>query len=257
MAWYKKEAQAFPIETTPAERAKAKAFKVLIFGVPGTPIFELASELSDYYDVDMYELQREYDDYWRDKIPALPFDTGDSLKGSESQHEHRDPASDRKRKAIDRFINMPNVQPDPLSYEDKIKIYGIPHGIIATEVAEPVLIQWVKNGKGVVFFLDMNEKKAVDWLKERRKCLSCGNTHHNKDAPPKHWGICDRCGTDLELIVSDQPRNVRHQYNVWRQDFTEFKKQLGKMDFIKKDMENRDLKQLVEECVMHLNERFS
>lgn len=259
MNWYKKSqlnvGQSFEVEIPVGE--EIRPFKVLIFGAPGTPIHELGEEISDYYDMDYYELSREYDDYWTDKYPATHFDTGDKLKGSDSNRPgERDPAADAKRRAIDEFLNIPNNQPDPMSYEDKIKLYGVPQGVMVTEVAEPTLVHWIKNGEGVVFFLDIEEKEAVQWLKNRRKCLTCGNVHHIKETPPKFPGICDRCGTSMVIREEDQPANVRHQFNVWRQDFTEFKKQLKGGDFIKIDLSKKDYDAVKTEVFIRLNERF-
>ncbi|MHA2101645.1 MAG: hypothetical protein ACW99A_23575 [Candidatus Kariarchaeaceae archaeon] len=253
MNWYKKS-QNFNLEI-PVEES-IKKLKVLVFGVPGTPIQELGQAISDYYDIDLFELSREYEDEWTDKIPAKLLDTGDKLHGSESNRPGRDPGSDSKRRAIDRFLNIPNQQPDPISYEDKIKLYGIPDGVMVTEVAEPTLIHWINKGNGVVFFLDVDEEMAVTWLKGRRKCLTCDNTHHKQDIVPKFDGICDRCGSDLIHRPEDQPANVRHQYNVWRQDFTEFKNTLKKSDFIKIDMTDKDFGMIEKEVFLRLNERF-
>ena len=220
------------------------------------------AELSEYYDEDLYELTREYEDYWSDKYPTTYLDTGDKLKGSDSQHADRDPAADSKRRAIDTFLNVPNQQPDPMSYEDKIKVYGIPHGIVVTEVAEPTLIHWIEKDNGLILYLDIDEKEAVGWLKERRKCLTCGNVHHMKENPPKFRGtddipgVCDRCGTDLIMRPEDKSSNVRHQFNVWRQDFTNFKNQLKDGDFIKLDLGKKDYGSILEEAIIRLNNRF-
>jgi len=230
--------------------------RVLIYGVPGAPIFELGEDLSNYYDIDLFELSRDYEEYFISKIPGINVDIGDRDSGSASQRMERDPSSVRKRRAIDRFLNIPNVQPDPLSWEDKIKLYGIPNGIIVTEVAEAVLIQWIEKGKGIVFFIDIDEEKAVDWLKQRRKCLSCGSMFHKTDNPEKFEGICNRCGTDLIYREQDKPENVRHQFNIWRQDFTDFKRQMGKQDMILLDMDKINYNGLFSKMTIEINERF-
>ena len=87
-----------------------KPFKVLIFGVPGTPIHEMGKAISEYYDIDLFAIEREYDDYWEDKYRTVYLDMGDGKDGSESQRERREPMADSSRRAIDRFLNVPNGQ---------------------------------------------------------------------------------------------------------------------------------------------------
>lgn len=248
----------FNIEIEIEEEKKERTFKVLIFGVPGTPIFELGEAISDYYGVDLFELNRSFEDYFIDKIPSLHFDTGDRGIGSASQHTVRDPEVEKRYRAIDRFLNIPNLQTEPISYEDKMNIYSIPNGIIVSEIAEPVLLHWITNGNGLVLFLDIDEEKAVKWLKDRRKCFVCGAAYHLVDNKQRQYDICDRCGTELVLRAEDEPANVRHQFNIWRNDFTAFKKQMEKMDFVKIDIDvKKDFKSIFDEVRIRLNKRFN
>lgn len=260
--WYKKA--EFPIIETGEygqEIRKLKVevkdepeyFRIVLFGVPGTPIFELGEDLANYYDIDLFELARDYEEYWTEKIPSVNMDLGDRDSGSASQHSYRDPLTIEKRRAIDRFLNIPNSQPDPLPWEDKVKIYGIPSAIIVTEIAEPVLLQWIEKGKGQAFFIDCDEEAAVEWLKYRRKCLTCGSMYHKNDNPEKFEGICDRCGTDLIYRDQDKPATVRHQFNVWRQDFTEFKNQMKDINMTTLKMDEMNYRQLFNAMTHRIN----
>ena len=248
----------FNVEIGIEEESKKRAFKVLIFGVPGTPIHELGEKLSEYYNVDLYDLNRDYEDgYFLDKIPSIHFDTGDRGIGSASQHTLRDPKTEERYRAIDKFLNIPNLQTESLSYEDKMNIYSIKNGIIVSEIGEPVLLHWIMNGEGVVFFLDIDEENAVKWLKDRRKCYVCGAAYHLIEKKPRQYEICDRCGTDLVMRAEDEPRNVRHQYNIWRNDFSDLRKKLESCDFIKIDVDSKkDFNFIVDECRIRLNNRF-
>jgi ribosomal protein S27AE len=248
----------FNIEIGIQEEKKEKAFKILIFGVPGTPIFELGEAISDYYNVDLFELDRTFEDYFIDKIPSINFDTGDRAIGSGSQHAERDPETENRYRAIDRFLNVPNMQTEPLSFEDKMKIYSIPNGIIVSEIAEPVLLHWIQNGNGLILFLNIDEEKAVKWLRDRRKCFACGAAFHMVDRPPRQYEICDRCGTDLQVRVEDEPANVRHQFNIWRNDFSAFKKQMSKLDFVQIDIDSKkNFKSILDEIKIRLRNRYS
>jgi hypothetical protein len=248
----------FNIEIELEEEKKIRAFKVLIFGVPGTPIFELGNSISEYYNIDLFEINRSLgSNYFVDKIPSIHFDTGDRGIGSASQHTIRDPEIEQRYRAIDRFLNIPNLQTEPLSFGDKMNIYSIPNGIIVSEIAEPVLLHWIKNGNGVIFYLDIDEEKAVKWLKDRRKCMVCGAAYHLIDKRQRQGNICDRCGTDLIMRSEDEPANVRHQFNIWRNDFSVFKKQMEGMDFIKIDIDSKkNFNFIFDECRIRLNNRF-
>ncbi len=247
----------FNIEIEIKEEEKIKTVKVLIFGVPSTPIFELGESISKYYNIDLFEINRSTDNYFLDKIPSIYFDTGDKGIGSASEHEIRDVETEKRYRAIDRFLNIPNLQTERLSYEDKIDIYNIKNGIIVSEIAEFVLLHWIEKG-GVIIFLDSDEEKAVKWLKERRKCLTCGASYHLIENPPRHIQICDRCGTDIIMRKEDEPANVRHQFNIWRNDFSDFKKNMKGMDLIEINIDNKkNFNLLFDECRIRLNKRFT
>lgn len=231
-------------------------FRVVLFGVPGTPIFELGEDLANYYDIDFFELARDYDEYWSEKIPSVNVDMGDRDSGSASQRTYRDPLTIEKRRAIDRFLNIPNNQPDPLPWEDKVKIYGIQNAVIVTEIPESVLLQWIEKGKGQAFFIDCDEEQAVNWLKDRKKCMTCGSMFHKHDNPEKFEGICNRCGADLVFRDQDRPATVRHQYNIWRQDFTDFKNQMSEINMTTLKMDQMNYRQLFNAMTKRLSGRL-
>lgn len=248
----------FNIEIEIKEEKKIKSFKVLIIGVPSTPIFELGDALSEYYNIDLFEINRHYQNYFIDNIPAINFDIGDRNIGNSSQHTIRDPKTENRYRAIDTFLNIPNLQIQSLSYEDKMNIYNIKNGIIVSEIAENVLLHWIKESNGIIFYLEMDEEKAVKWLKDRRKCLVCGASYHLVEKKPRHQDICDRCGTDLIMRKEDEPANVRHQFNIWRNDFSEFKSQAKSLDFIQIDVDKKkNFNFILDECRIRLNNRFS
>jgi hypothetical protein len=248
----------FSFEIEIKEEEKIRLFKILIFGVPGTPIFELGEMLSDYYNQDFYELNRNLtDNYFTDKIQSIYFDTGDKTSGSASQHTTRDPATESRYRAIDRFLNIPNLQTEPLSFEDKMNVYSIRSGIIVSELAEEVLLHWIRNGNGLIFFLDIDEEKAVKWLKNRRKCTTCNTSFHTEDNKPRHAEICDRCGSDLILRREDEPANVRHQFNVWRNDFSSFKKNMKGLNVIEINIDSKKkMQEIVNDCTSRINKKY-
>lgn len=190
--------------------------RLLIYGMPGTPIYEVAEGLADFHDVDLFTIERQPDmeSYWSDKIPDFRLDTGDLLSGSESQQMSRDPLSEEKDRALDsESLELEG----PLEQEEVCAILKIPSGILVTEISDTSLVSWSTH----ILFIDADEEMAVDWFKYRRKCRSCNSVFHMKDKPPQVPGICDRCGTDLQRRSEDHPLRVRKQYRNWRSDFNE------------------------------------
>ena len=173
--------------------------RLLIFGCPGSPVFELGEVLSDFYDLTYYTIEKVPDDhqsYFDDKIPEVLFDTGDFSSGSESQHMVRDPHSLRLEKELseaDASIPGSGEYEDCLTEEEHVLINNITQGIIATDIPDCMMIDWATH----VVFLDADENQAIKWFMKRRKCPTCESMYHLEDKPPLVIEKCDRCGSDL------------------------------------------------------------
>ena len=190
--------------------------RLLLYGMPATPVYEISEKLSDFHDVDLFTIEREPDreDYWSDKIPDLKIDTGDMTSGSASQQMDRDPMALERDEAMDSETMKAE---DPLSQDEVSDILTIPYGILVTEIPDVSLVSWATH----ILFVDSDEEAAIRWFKDRRKCPTCDTVFHLKEKPPKVPGICDRCGTDLKRRVEDHPLRARKQYRNWRADFNE------------------------------------
>lgn len=189
--------------------------RILLLGMPFTPIFELGERLSEYHNMDYFTIERENDykniDYFSDKIPAIYLDTNDFMTGSESSQGPRDPMSTSKMKALDE-ISVP-LPEDPLSDEERGSLMEHHRMIVASQVLDPWLAtEWAD----VVLYLKVNDRKAADWLSKRRKCPSCGAAYHLEDRPMSAGELCDRCGTTVVMLDKDRPENVRKQFQAWR-----------------------------------------
>ena len=96
--------------------------RLLIYGVPGTQIFEVGERLAEFHKLEYFTIEKvpeEHESYFDDKIKSVPFDTGDFMSGSESQNMVRDPktlALDRELESIDASI------PDAGPYEDCLRV---------------------------------------------------------------------------------------------------------------------------------------
>ena len=198
--------------------------RLLIWGSPGTPIFEVGERISGFHGLDFFTIEREPEDvdsYFDDKIPERTLDTGDMTSGSESQRMVRNPKTMDIEKHIDKVDPDVAYEVDPLSREEKYELFKVRQGVIVTEIPGPFLLRWANR----VVFLESDADNAIKWFRKRRKCMTCGSVFHLEEKPPLVPGICDRCGTDLKRKPEDSPRAVRDQYRNWRNDFWRFKEE--------------------------------
>ena len=47
--------------------------------------------------------------------------------------------------------------------------------------------------------VDVPDENIVNRMSGRRACLNCGATYHLISIPPKVEGICDRCGSEIDI----------------------------------------------------------
>ena len=188
--------------------------RLLIYGMPGTPVYEISEALAAFHKVELFTIEREPDreDYWADKIPDFKLDTGDLTSGSESQQMDRDPLALEKDEVLDEASLETQ---EPLSMEEVCEVLTIPSGILVTEIPDSSLVSWSTH----ILFVDADEEQAINWFKKRRKCPTCDTVFHMEDKPPGVPGICDRCGSNLQRKTEDHPLRVRKQYRNWRSDF--------------------------------------
>jgi len=192
--------------------------RLLVYGLPGTPVFEVSQRFSEFHNLGFYTIEKEPfegEDYFSNtKIPEISLDTGDMSSGSERSQAVRDPGASAK----DRILDAPcSVSVDYVSIDSSEfdMINDIDQGVVCTEIPDTRLVDWATH----VIFFNASEKRAIDWFSKRLKCISCGNVHHLEDKPSRVSGICDRCGTDLIARKDDSPDSVKRQFMNWRQAF--------------------------------------
>ena len=61
----------------------------------------------------------------------------------------------------------------------------------------------------------VTDESIVSRMSGRRACVNCGETYHLEYMPPKHEGICDRCGAELILRDDDRPETVQKRLDVY------------------------------------------
>lgn len=95
---------------------------------------------------------------------------------------------------------------------EKILLDGYPRNVNQAKTLESL-----GNMQPVVaaIHLDVESSELVSRLSGRRVCESCGSSYHATMSPPKHTGICDRCGGTLKQRPDDQEESVRTRLSVY------------------------------------------
>jgi len=68
---------------------------------------------------------------------------------------------------------------------------------------------------GGVIYLEVPESELVARLSGRRVCKNCGHVAHTKFSPSKVEGVCDKCGSKMELRKDDQLDVIEHRLSVY------------------------------------------
>lgn len=64
-----------------------------------------------------------------------------------------------------------------------------------------------------------DEKKAISYNTKRRWCETCFRTYHLEDKPPLHEDKCDRCGSTLGTLPTDDPNQIKAAIYEWNKIF--------------------------------------
>ena len=88
-------------------------------------------------------------------------------------------------------------------------------GIVASDVPDVKLVEWATH----VVFLESDEKKVINWFRQRRHCRTCKAVYHLEEKVPVQMNRCDRCGTSLVFDPKDSPAEIKSQFKAWRNSF--------------------------------------
>lgn len=90
---------------------------------------------------------------------------------------------------------------------------GFPRTVFQAEQLDAILAE--SNRKvDAVLYIDVDPKKLTDRLTGRRVCANCGASYHLIYNPPKHEGICDKCGGPLKQRPDDSAETVHERLQV-------------------------------------------
>lgn len=66
--------------------------------------------------------------------------------------------------------------------------------------------------------LEVDDEVVVRRLSGRSNCPQCGAIYHRDSKPPRQDGVCDQCGSALQVRSDDQPETIRERLRVYRQN---------------------------------------
>ena len=93
---------------------------------------------------------------------------------------------------------------------------GFPRTLPQADALQATLLALGKELDAVVS-LEVDVDALVERLVGRRSCPSCGAGYHVRFDPPRHEGVCDRCGAGLIQREDDQETTIRNRMEVYRQ----------------------------------------
>jgi adenylate kinase len=91
---------------------------------------------------------------------------------------------------------------------------GFPRTVPQADGLGTMLQQLGQKLDAVVYF-DVSEPELVRRLTGRRLCKKCQTPYHLVSAPPKHEGVCDKCGGELYQRADDGESTVRNRLQVY------------------------------------------
>jgi adenylate kinase len=90
---------------------------------------------------------------------------------------------------------------------------GYPRNRAQAEILDKEVL---KGSPSVVVYFDINIKKLVERLTNRRTCKNCGAIYNLISKPPKITGVCDQCGNaDLAQRSDDKEEVVSSRLKVF------------------------------------------
>ena len=94
---------------------------------------------------------------------------------------------------------------------------GFPRTVAQAEVLDRILTETGSPGLDHVISFDVPQEEIVRRLSGRRSCSRCQTVYHIEHDPPKHEGVCDKCGGRLVQRADDKPETVLARLRVFDQ----------------------------------------
>lgn len=76
-----------------------------------------------------------------------------------------------------------------------------------------------QTGIGIDFVIDLNvpDEVIAERMTGRLYCPKCQRTYHTVHARPVKDGLCDDCGTELQIRADDRPETVKNRLAVYHE----------------------------------------
>jgi adenylate kinase len=108
---------------------------------------------------------------------------------------------------------------------------GFPRNL---EQAKALDKAFTQQGKAVdkVIYISVSESELLERLAGRWICRKCQTPYHEKAAPPRVKGVCDKCGGELYQRPDDKKESVKRRLEVYNAETTpliEYYKKTGKL----------------------------
>jgi adenylate kinase len=174
---------------------------LILFGKPGAGKGTQAARLREDFD-----------------LPYIA--TGDMLR------EHRDKGTDLGKEAV-KYMSNGDLVPDDLVIEmimeeieregdDGFLLDGFPRSVGQGDALGEEI---ERRGRRLTaaLLIDADDETVLTRITGRRMC-SNGHVYHVNFDPPKHDGVCDRCGKPLAQRDDDKPETVEKRLATYRKE---------------------------------------
>ena len=174
---------------------------LILFGKPGAGKGTQAARLREDFD-----------------LPYIA--TGDMLR------EHRDKGTDLGKEAV-KYMSNGDLVPDELVIEmimeeieregvDGFLLDGFPRSVGQGDALGEEI---ERRGRRLTaaLLIDADDQTVLTRITGRRMC-SNGHVYHVEFDPPKHDGVCDRCGKPLAQRDDDKPETVEKRLATYRKE---------------------------------------
>jgi adenylate kinase len=93
---------------------------------------------------------------------------------------------------------------------------GFPRTITQGEALDAKLSE-LGRGLTAAILMDVPDEEVIRRLSGRRVCVKEGHIFHTEFDPPKNEGVCDICGSRLEIRDDDKPEVVRNRLATYHE----------------------------------------
>ena len=122
---------------------------------------------------------------------------------------------------------------------------GVPRTIAPAEAMEQAGIVF-----DAVVSIEISDETIMERMSGRRVCETCGASYHLVAVPPKHEGVCDKCGGKLIQRKDDAPETVKARLEVYHKETEPLKDFYAKRGLLK-SVENQPTVEATSEAILH------